>query len=357
MDNSSKHPQPGELIINNDYLEQKKNPPSEIKIIEWNIERGMVIDGILEELEKLDADILLIQEIDIDCERSKRVNCLTKIAEKLKMSYAYVSEFCELYDPVRKEKDQGGGVHGNAIFSKYVIDKEKTIAIKHKYQPVNWEKEGYSRKEPRKGDRYFLASMIQVEKNIYIDVYSIHLEVFCGITGRIEQFSDVPLYTENRKKLVNENDKLIQVIGGDLNTMAHGVARFSPKYCGNDWMRLILIILQKINYLKIGKLITIGKSEGKWWLDNAFCGGEKAVNNLKSWKFSEDICQNYKYFEGFKDPWEVDKDFTHQDWIWYYGKLDWLFTRNGTLVDKFIGNHDYSLSDHKYLGVIIKVKE
>ena len=162
MDNSSKHPQPGELVINNDYLEKKEKDLSEIKIVEWNIERGMVMEGILNELEKLDADILLIQEIDIDCERSKRINCLTKIAEKLKMSYAYVSEFCEFYDKVRKEKDQVGGVHGNAIFSKFFIDKKNTIAIKHKYQPVNWEKEGYSRKEPRKGDRYFLASMIQI---------------------------------------------------------------------------------------------------------------------------------------------------------------------------------------------------
>ena len=312
---------------------------NDLKIIEWNIERGMVINGILEELEKINADILLIQEIDIDCERSKRINCLTEISKRLKMSYAYVSEFCELYDKIRKEKDQGGGVHGNAIFAKYFIDKNNTIAIKHKYQPVNWEKEGYSRREPRKGDRYFISSMIKISKNIYIDVYSIHLEVFCGITGRIQQFSDVPLYAENRKKLINYDNKLIQIIGGDLNTMAHGVARFSPKYCGNDWMRLV----------------TIGKSEGKWWLDNAFCGGKDAVNNLKNWGFTEDVYKNYEYFEGFKDPWEVDKDFTHQDWIWYYGKLDWLFMRGGNLINKFIGNHDYSLSDHKYLGIIVKI--
>ena len=103
MDNSSKLPQPGELIINNEYLEPNSNEIKEVKIIEWNIERGMVIDGILKELENLKADILLIQEIDIDCERSKRINCLKMIAEKLKMSYAYVSEFCELYDYVRKE--------------------------------------------------------------------------------------------------------------------------------------------------------------------------------------------------------------------------------------------------------------
>ena len=120
--------------------------------------------------------------------------------------------------------------------------------------------------------------------------------------------------------------------------MAHGVARFSPKYCGNDWMRLI----------------TIGKSEGKWWLDNAFCGGEKAVNNLKSWGFLEDVV-NYKFFEGFKDPWEVEK-ISHIKigyGIMHSGKLDWLITRKTTIVDKFFGNHDYSLSDHKYLGVII----
>jgi endonuclease/exonuclease/phosphatase family metal-dependent hydrolase len=340
MDNSSKLPQPGELIINNDYLEKNSEEIKEVKIIEWNIERGMVIDGILKELENLKADILLIQEIDIDCERSKRINCLKMIAEKLKMSYAYVSEFCELYDEVRKEKDQGGGVHGNAIFSKFFIDEKNTIAVKHKYQPVDWVKEGYSRREPRKGDRYFISSILQVAKNVYIDVYSIHLEVFCGITGRIQQFSDVPLYAENRRKsFSNKDDKLIQVIGGDLNTMAHGVARFSPKYCGNDWMRFA----------------TIGKSEGKWWLDNSFCGGDQAVNNLKSWGFTEDVYENYKYFEGFKDPWEVDIDFTHQDWIWYFGKLDWLFIRGGNLVNKFIGNHDFSLSDHKYLGIVVKI--
>ena len=342
MDNSSKYPQPGELVINNDYLEKNQNEIKEIKIIEWNIERGMKMEGILTELKRVNADILLIQEIDIDCERSKNINCLTKIAEELKMSYAYVSEFCELYDKVRKEKDQGGGVHGNAIFSKFFIDEKNTIAIKHKYQPVNWEKEGYSRREPRTGDRYFIASILQITNNIYIDVYSIHLEVFCGITGRIQQFSDVPLYAYNRKKLIDENNngnKLIQVIGGDLNTMAHGVARFSPKYCGSDWMRLI----------------TLGKSEGRWWMDNAFCGGKTAVDNLKYWGFSEEVYKNYEYFEGFKDPWEVDKDYTHQDWIWYFGKLDWLFYRGCDIKDKFMGNDDYSLSDHKYLGIIIQI--
>ena len=105
------------------------------------------------------------------------------------------------------------------------------------------------------------------------------------------------------------------------------------------------------------RVLTIGKSEGKWWLDNAFCGGIKAVNNLKSWGFTEDVYKNYEYFEGFTDPWEVDKDFTHQDWIWYWGKLDWLFIRGCNINDKIIGNNDFSLSDHKYLGITIKIDD
>ena len=45
--------------------------------------------------------------------------------------------------------------------------------------------------------------------------------------------------------------------------MAHSIARLSPKYCGNDWMRLL----------------TLGKTEGKWWLDNVLMGGENSYNN------------------------------------------------------------------------------
>lgn len=340
MDKNINLPQPGELIINNDFLEEKINN-SEIRIIQWNIERGMNLIGIIKELKKLNADILIIQEIDIECERSKRVNCLKEIAAKLKMSYAYVSEFCELYSEVRSTIDQGGGVHGNALFSKFYIKKENSIAIKHTYQPVNWEKEGYDRKEPRKGDRYFIASLIEIVKGIFLDVYSIHLEVFCGISGRIDQFSDVPLYAKKRKDSLDKNSSIIQVIGGDLNTMAHGLARLSPKYCGNDWMRYV----------------TIGKSEGKWWMDNALCGGDKAEKNLKWWGFNEDVCKNYVCFEGFFDPFDVEKDITVQNhWGLYYGKLDWIFIKGGIILNKFMGNHNYSLSDHKYLGIDIKIK-
>ena len=43
--------------------------------LQWNIERGYELDGIIEELKRLDADVLSLQEIDIGCARSNWEVC------------------------------------------------------------------------------------------------------------------------------------------------------------------------------------------------------------------------------------------------------------------------------------------
>lgn len=40
--------------------------------MQWNIERGYKFDEIVQTLKILDADILLLQEIDVGCDRSGR---------------------------------------------------------------------------------------------------------------------------------------------------------------------------------------------------------------------------------------------------------------------------------------------
>ena len=41
-----------------------------LRIVQWNIERGYELPGIIEQLRTLDADVLLLQEIDVGCDRS-----------------------------------------------------------------------------------------------------------------------------------------------------------------------------------------------------------------------------------------------------------------------------------------------
>lgn len=64
-------PAPGEIVLHDfrDKVKTQKETGRELKVVQWNIERGYKLAGIIQELKKLDADIIGLQEIDIQCER------------------------------------------------------------------------------------------------------------------------------------------------------------------------------------------------------------------------------------------------------------------------------------------------
>ena len=45
-----------------------------IKLLQWNIERGYKLEGIIEELKSINADIISLQEVDVGCERTGSIN-------------------------------------------------------------------------------------------------------------------------------------------------------------------------------------------------------------------------------------------------------------------------------------------
>lgn len=50
--------------------DEQSNAPKTVKLLQWNIERGYQLPGIIEELRKIDADVISLQEVDVGCERS-----------------------------------------------------------------------------------------------------------------------------------------------------------------------------------------------------------------------------------------------------------------------------------------------
>jgi len=53
-----------------------------------------------------------------------------EIAKALKINYIFLSEFEELHSPLRLPSEQGGGVHGNAILTKFdVLD---VVVVPHR---------------------------------------------------------------------------------------------------------------------------------------------------------------------------------------------------------------------------------
>lgn len=115
---------PGE-IFQADYRPNKSLEPVQavksVRLLQWNIERGYKLEGIIEELRRVDADIIALQEVDIGCERTKSLDIGVTIAQALGLNYVFLSEFEEIRSPLRSPLLQGGGVHGNAILTKFNI--------------------------------------------------------------------------------------------------------------------------------------------------------------------------------------------------------------------------------------------
>jgi endonuclease/exonuclease/phosphatase family metal-dependent hydrolase len=104
------------------------------------------------------------------------------------------------------------------------------------------------RREPRAGQRLTLAATVATPAGPLL-LYSAHLEVFCGPVGRLQQFADILAHS----RAAAADGTALQVIGGDLNTLGHGVARLSPYHC-TDHLRWA----------------TLGQTEAAFWQANLF---------------------------------------------------------------------------------------
>lgn len=322
-------PGPGETVTYDYRIGRVVNSRLPIKCIQWNIERGYKLDLVIDELLRQDGDILCLQELDIECERSGGRNCALEIAKALKMKCVFVTEFVEHKSIKRNKKLQGGGVHGNAILSKYNFD---AWSKPHSHQPYDWDKRGIDIGEPRNGFRSMLTAYVYPpsmgEQKVL--VYSLHLEVFCGMVDRLRQFNDV---LQDAKRRIKETP--YQIIFGDLNTLGHGIARFHTRYC-RDVMRFR----------------SLGFSESGWWMHHVFNLNEPANHNEKLHKFKLGDMINGHFF----DPFDVEADTTLRAISGLYsGKLDWTLLRGWLVKSKGMSNMNYKISDHRLLYVNISI--
>lgn len=242
------------------------------------------------------------------------------------------------------------------------------------------------RREPRLGERVTLAAVIDTPLGA-VCTYSVHLEVFCGAISRLRQFADV--FAHSRSTAAAGVTR--QLICGDLNTMGHGVARLSPFHCTDS--------------LRWG---TLGQYEAQFWHDTVFAvrGDECVAPHIAHSKSAPALvrttsrgasganmpsvvdsasgaspsawrrCFNQRLWDagvqdealcaalvnpGFSEVFPIeDATLDHPSFRMLgvslmEGKLDWLLHRGGfEAVDRGMGNHDYSASDHKWLAVDLR---
>jgi endonuclease/exonuclease/phosphatase family metal-dependent hydrolase len=186
-------------------------PRSSIRVVDWNIDRGLQLPAILEFLTQADADILLLQEVDVNVRRTQRLNIAREIAQRLRMNYVFGREFIEL----TQGSNTNPAWHGQATLSRWKISRPRVINFRR--QSNFWKPRWFlPRHEPfqeRLGGRIALAAEIETA-GISILSYNLHLESRANDQMRISQLEEVV-----QDASAYDSIPLI-VLGGDLNLNA-----------------------------------------------------------------------------------------------------------------------------------------
>jgi endonuclease/exonuclease/phosphatase family metal-dependent hydrolase len=163
-------------------------PRSSILVVDWNIDRGLQLPSIVDFLEDANADILLLQEVDINARRTHRLNIAREIAQKLRLNYVFGREFVELTQGPRASP----AWHGQATLSRWKISNPRVIHFQR--QSSFWKPRWFVPKmqpfQERLGGRIALAAEIEIGE-ISIVAYNLHLESRANDELRLSQLEEV----------------------------------------------------------------------------------------------------------------------------------------------------------------------
>jgi endonuclease/exonuclease/phosphatase family metal-dependent hydrolase len=134
-----------------------------LEVVTWNIERGDEYDAVLAVLQRLNADVLLLQEVDRDCRRTNYREVARDLAHALDMNWVAAGEFQE----IGEGRSDRPAITGQAILSKFPIADADVLRFaaqdrwRWSINPV----------QPRRGGRIALAA-----RTAGLLVYNTHIE-------------------------------------------------------------------------------------------------------------------------------------------------------------------------------------
>jgi len=99
--------------------------PDHLRVVTWNIERGVQFTAIAATLLRLDADVILLQEVDRFADRSGKRDVARDLATHLGMHWTTLGEFQEI--------GQGGqgrsAISNQAILSRFPITTQRRSSL------------------------------------------------------------------------------------------------------------------------------------------------------------------------------------------------------------------------------------
>jgi endonuclease/exonuclease/phosphatase family metal-dependent hydrolase len=147
--------------------------PDSIRAVNWNINRGLQLQGIVEFLASTNADLILLQELDLNARRTRHVNIAREISQKLQMNYIFGREFQELTQGPRRSP----AYHGQATLSRWPLSNPRIIRFERQsnFWRPRWFRPGIEPFQGRIGGRLALISDVDIAGRT-IATYNLHLE-------------------------------------------------------------------------------------------------------------------------------------------------------------------------------------
>jgi endonuclease/exonuclease/phosphatase family metal-dependent hydrolase len=190
-----------------------------IRVVAWNIERGMNLDGVVRSLESdpslAQADVLLLSELDWGMARTANRFVAQEIASSLRMNYAFAPCYVALTKGAGVEKQAGGenreSLHGNALLSRFPMHRVHSLALPNG-------KDKMKGAEKRIGSQRAVIADIEHPACTFRAV-SLHLDAHSSQRHRYLQMRRVLAHLEELQP------RLPVLIGGDWNTTTHNASR------------------------------------------------------------------------------------------------------------------------------------
>ena len=196
--------QTGSFVCGSDSREQ----PEILSVVSWNINRGLQLNAVIDFLAGSSADLILLQETDINARRTQCGNIPCEIAQALHMNYVFGREFQEL----AQSKVSSPAYHGQAILSRFPISRPRIL--KFRCQSAFWGPRWFIPSlqlfQRRLGARMTLICEIRIQCRTLV-VYNAHLESRGNHQLRNSQLFE--MLTEIRRT----SPELAVLVGGDMN--------------------------------------------------------------------------------------------------------------------------------------------
>ena len=157
-------------------------------MVNWNVDRGTHLARVIDFLVGAKADLILLQETDINAKRTHHVNVAKEIAQKLRMNYVFGREFQELAQGSRASP----AYHGQATLSRWPLTNSRIIRFQKQSQfwRPHWFLPEIEPFQERLGGRLALVTDANIGGRT-VTTYNLHLESKGDATLRQSQLAEV----------------------------------------------------------------------------------------------------------------------------------------------------------------------